>query len=101
MQPTVSSRVAAPSAGTDRRARMEASMTADQAPQPSGPELGERTREGTVKRPPNPAQESGGETASIMPDQTAGAGPEQLDQSNETDEVQKALRGSGEPRSPG
>jgi len=72
MQPTVSSRVAAPSAGTDRRARMEASMTADQAPQPSGPELGERTREGTVKRPPNPAQESGGETASIMPDHTSG-----------------------------
>lgn len=54
-----------------------------------------------MKRPPNPAQESGGETASIIPDQTAGAGPEQLDQSNETDEAQKALRGSGEPRSPG
>ena len=32
-----------------------------------------------------------------LPDQTAGAGPVPLDQSNESDEAQKGLRGSGQP----
>jgi hypothetical protein len=71
-------------------------MTEPASPKPPDPEL-ERTREGTVKRPPNLMQESSDESGAIIPDQTHGAGPEQIDQSNETDEAQKALRGSGKP----
>ncbi len=71
-------------------------MTEPAPPTPPSPEP-ERTREGTVKRPPNVPQETADESGSIIPDQTAEAGPLPLDQSNETDEAQKALRGSGKP----
>ncbi len=70
-------------------------MTAAQPPKTPTSGRGERTREGTVKRPPNSAQEAGDEA--IIPDQTAEAGPEPLDQSNESDQSQKSLRGSGPP----
>ncbi len=63
-------------------------------------EPGERTREGTVKRPPNAMQESADESGSIIPDQTAEAGPLPLDQSNELDEAQKALRGNDDGPAP-
>ncbi len=64
-------------------------------PPPGGDE---RTREGTRKRPPNPAQEEAGGAAAAIPDQTAGAGPIPLDQSNETDMAQRNLRGGPDRR---